>query len=200
MKFSTIAIVLFLSAWCAQTPSAKDAMSIRDGSEIRHKAESLIKKELNELLNSLSSTSFESTEIEETLHSSYSGTRNKIFRDSMILVEDDINPAFKSSGQSREEVLEKYLKDFDLMYKKSDTASIDFQNIRCSSIKKKDNIYIKVYFNSLFKNKNAISDAPYSPNDRVAEIKVDKERNQWQLYIVRLDLCHPVVWAIGGVA
>ncbi|HEX9508975.1 MAG TPA: tetratricopeptide repeat protein [Puia sp.] len=191
MKISTIVIVLFLSAWCAQQSIAQDSLSIRDASEIRHKAESLIKKELNELLNSLSSTSFESTEIEETLHSSYSGTRNKIFRDSMILVEDDINPAFKSSGQSREEVLEKYLKDFDLMYKKSDTASIDFQNIRCSSIKKKDNIYIKVYFNSLFKNKNAISDAPYSPNDRVAEIKVDKERNQWQLYIVRLAFFAP---------
>src|SRR5258708_1039542 len=191
MKFSTIAIVLFLSAWCAQQSIAKAPLSIRNRSEIRHKAESLIKKELNELLNSLSSTSFESTEIEETLHSSYSGTRNKIFRDSMILVEDDINPAFKSSGQSREEVLEKYLKDFDLMYKKSDTASIDFQNIRCSSIKKKDNIYIKVYFNSLFKNKNAISDAHYSPNDRVAEIKVDKERNQWQLYIVRLAFFAP---------
>lgn len=192
MKVSAIVLFLFLSAVVgAQRCIAQDSLSIRDASEIRHKAESLIKKELNELLNSLSSTSFESTEIEETLHSSYSGTRNKIFRDSMILVEDDINPAFKSSGQSREEVLEKYLKDFDLMYKKSDTASIDFQNIRCSSIKKKDNIYIKVYFNSLFKNKNAITDAAYSPNNRVAEIKVDKERNQWQLYIVRLAFFDP---------
>ncbi|HWK04197.1 MAG TPA: tetratricopeptide repeat protein [Puia sp.] len=191
MKVSAPLLALFLSALCAQQAIAQDSLSIRDASEIRHKAESLIKKELNELLNSLSSTSFESTEIEETLHSSYSGTRNKIFRDSMILVEDDINPAFKSSGQSREEVLEKYLKDFDLMYKKSDTASIDFRNTRCSSIKKKDNIYIKVYFNSLFKNKNAISDAPYSENNRVAEIKVDKNGNQWQLYIVRLAFFAP---------
>ena len=191
MKVSAITPILLLCAFCVQQSLAQDSLSIRDASEIRHKAESLIKKELNELLNSLSSTSFESTEIEETLHSSYSGTRNKIFRDSMILVEDDINPAFKASSQSREEVLEKYLKDFDLMYKKSDTASIDFQNIRCSSIKKKDNIYIKVYFNSLFKNKNAITDAAYTQNNRVAEIKVDKERNQWQLYIVRLAFFNP---------
>src|SRR5258708_29034547 len=128
MKISTIVIVLFLSAWCAQQSIAQASLSIRDASEIRHKAESLIKKELNELLNSLSSTSFESTEIEETLHSSYSGTRNKIFRDSMILVEDDINPAFKSSAPSRDKVLDKYLNHFHLMYKKTHTASIDFQS------------------------------------------------------------------------
>src|SRR5258708_18793038 len=134
MKISRIVMVLFLSVWGAKQSIVQDSLSMRDASEIRHKAESLIKKELNELLNSLSSTSFESTEIEETLHSSYSGTRNKIFRDSMLLVEDDINPAFESSGQSREHVLEKYLKDVDLMYKKNDTAPIHCHNIRCSII------------------------------------------------------------------
>ncbi|MES1249497.1 MAG: tetratricopeptide repeat protein, partial [Chitinophaga rupis] len=74
----------------------------------------------------------------------------------------------------------------DLMYKKGDTASIEFQNVRCSNIKKKDNIYIKVYYNSLFKNKNSINETPYSVNNRVAEIKADKDKNQWKLYIVRL--------------
>lgn len=191
MKVSVTAVIVFFIAMGAKSSIAQDSLSIRDASEIRHKAESLIKKELNELLNSLSSTSFESTEIDEILHSSYSGTRNKIFRDSMILVEDDINPTFKTSAQTREEVLDKYLKDFELMYKKSDTASIEFQNIKCSNIKKKDNIYIKVYFNALFKNKNTINDASYTQNNRVAEIKADKERNQWQLYIVRLAFFDP---------
>ena len=191
MKGSSPLIVLFLSALCSQQSIAQDSLSIRDASEIRHKAELLIKKEFNELLNSLASTSFESTEIEETIHSCYSGTRNRIFRDSMILVEDDINPSFKSSSQSRDEILDKYLRDFDLMYKKSDTASVEFQNVRCSSIKKKDNIYIKVYFNSLFKNKNTISDTAYGPTNRVAEIKVDKDGNQWQVHIVRLAFFAP---------
>src|SRR6266702_989405 len=191
MKLSVTAIALLLSAFCAQQSMAQDSLSVRDVSEIRHKAENLVKKELNELLNSLSSTSFESTEIDEILQSSYSGTRNKIFRDSMILVEDDINPAFHASIQSREEVLEKYLKDFELFYKKSDTASIDFQNVRCSSIKKKDNIYVKVYFNSLFKSKNITNDAAYGLNNRMAEIKADKQKNQWQLYIVRLAFFDP---------
>src|ERR1700749_2496853 len=132
MKGSSTLIVLFFSAVCSQQSLDQDSLSIRDASEIRHKAELLIKKEFNECLNSLASTSFESTEIEETIHSCYSGTRNRIFRDSMILVEDDINPSFKSSGQSRDEILDKYLRDFDLMYKKSDTASVEFQNVRCS--------------------------------------------------------------------
>ena len=109
-----------------QRSYAQDSLSIRDAAEIRYKGQSLIKKEYNELLNSISSNGFDTQETAESINSSYSGTRNKIFRDSLVLVEDDINPAFKSSAQSRDETLEKYLKDFDLMYKKSDSPTVEF--------------------------------------------------------------------------
>lgn len=183
--------IIFLLLLTAQSATAQDSLSIRDVSEIRYKAESLVRKELNELVNSISSTAFESQEIAESIQSSYSGNRNHIFRDSLVLVENDINPAYMTSAQAGDETLDKYLKDLDILYKKSDSATITFSNLRSSSIKKKDNIYIKVYFNSLFTGKSTVSDKLYNLTNRIAEITAQKDKNQWRLYIVRLGFYNP---------
>ena len=177
--------------FAAREGLAQDSLSNRDAIEIRYKAESIIKKELNELFNSISSTAFESQEIAESIHSSYSTSRNQIFRDSLVQVEDDISPASKTSTEAAEEIVDKYLKDLDLLYSKTDSASIGFTNIRSSNVKKKDNIYIKVYFNSLFSGKHSGIDSPYILTNRLAEIKAEKDKNQWHVYIVRLGFFNP---------
>ncbi len=55
--------------------------------------------------------------------------------------------------------------------KKSDSNSVTFSNIRCSNVKKKDIVYVKVYFNSFFRNASTVSDKPYTITNRIAEIK-----------------------------
>ena len=171
---------------------AQDSLSSRDATEIRYKAERMVRTELNDLLNNLSNTGYETYEVEESIQSSYSNNRrNRIFRDSLVLVEPDVKPGVVRSGQADDEPLGKYLRDIDLLYKKSDTGTIAFDHIRCSPVKKSDNIYVKVYYNSLFKGRSALSDQPYSTTNRLAEIKAEKEGNQWRLYIVRLAFFNP---------
>ncbi|HEY1212595.1 MAG TPA: tetratricopeptide repeat protein, partial [Bryobacteraceae bacterium] len=57
----------------------------------------------------------------------------------------------------------------------------------------------KVYFNSHFKGRSTVNDQPYTVTNRIAEIKAQKDRNQWRLYIVRLAFFNPQD-TIGDVA
>ena len=178
----------FLTVECTK---AQDSLSNRDVAEIRIKAERIVKTDLNELLNSISNTGFENQEVLESIHSSFSESRRRIFRDSLVVVEPDLDPTYQNSAQSGDAMLDKYLKDIDILYKKSDIPTIEFSNIRCSSVKKRDRIYVKVYFNCLFKGKSSVRDQPYALTSRIAEIQAEKLKNQWQLLIVRLGFFSP---------
>ncbi len=78
--------------------AAQDSLSIRDAAEIRYKAGNIVERELKDLLNAVSSTTFETQETAELIHNAYSEGRNRIFRDSAVLVEPDVNPTFQTSG------------------------------------------------------------------------------------------------------
>jgi tetratricopeptide (TPR) repeat protein len=198
--FSPVLFLFSAALLGAGRVSAQDSLSGRDATEIRYKAERMVKTELNELLNSLSSTGFETHEVQESIQDSYLiNRRNRIFRDSLVLVEPDVKPGIDHSGQADDELLGKYLRDIDLLYKKSDTATIVFDHVRCSPVKKSNTLYVKVYFNSLFRGRSAISDRPYSVTNRLAEIKAEKEGSQWRLYIVRLAFFNPQD-TVGDVA
>src|SRR5579859_2067124 len=171
--------------------SIQDSISSRDASEIRYKAEKLVRTELNELLNALSNSGYETQEVAESIHAAYSESRNRIFRDSLVTVEPDLNPAVRSSAQSGDEPVGKYLKDIDILYRKSNLPTVQLSNIRCSPVKKNDNIYVKVYFQSHFTGNSTVSDEDYAVMNRIAEISAGKEGNQWRLYIVRLAFFDP---------
>jgi len=193
MKDLSPVLLLFVAALgTAGRVVAQDSLSSRDASEIRYKAERIVRTELNDLLNTLSSNSYQTLEVVESIQSSYSNnSRNRIFRDSLVLVEPDINPSVVHSGQAGEEPLGKYLRDIDLLYKKSDSATIAFDHIQCSLVKKNEALYVKVFFNSLFRGQSAISERAYSTTNRIAEINAEKDGSQWRLYIVRLAFFNP---------
>ncbi len=165
---------------------AQDAITIQDAEEIRFKSENIIKRELKDLLNNLSNSSIEQKETQEIIVNSYAGTRNKIFLSSKVLVEDDINPNFHSSNNTRDVEIDKYLKDFDLLYKKSDGPSVLLNIMKVSNVKKSKSLYIKVYFSSFFRNPNTTNDTAYTLNNRMAEISIQKENNKWVPYISRI--------------
>lgn len=179
-------LLLILSGLLSAYSFAQESITIQDAEEIRFKSENLIKRELKDLLNNLSNSSIELKETQEVILNSYSGERNRIFLSAKVLVEDDINPSFHSSNNTRDVEVDKYLKDFDLLYKKSDGPSVIINVVKVSNVKRSNSLYVKVYFSSFFRNPNTTSDTAYTLNNRMAEISIQKENGKWSPFISRI--------------
>ncbi|MFT3701381.1 MAG: tetratricopeptide repeat protein [Agriterribacter sp.] len=167
---------------------AQDSLSIKDVQEIRYKAEALIRRELQDLLNNIAQPGFDSKETEEIIHNSYDGTINKIFESDKARIESDLNPKIHSSEPANDIDVLKYLKDFDILYSKSENFSVAFSSVKASQVKKANYLYVKVYFSSYFNNKykGVEGETPYTLNNRVAEIKMTFSNQKWTPYIVRI--------------
>lgn len=182
--------------WCfvwsipALAARAQSPLTVKDAAEISYKSELLI-NEYRDLLNIISNTETNLKESKDLIYNSHSGARNKIFFSSTITVDDDLYPNEYKSSNHREIPIEKYLNDVDLLYQKSDTPSVEFANIRTSNVKKADYLYIKVFYSSQFHNKPVGNDTPFVINNRVAEIRVEKDKNKWMLQIMRLAFYKP---------
>jgi tetratricopeptide (TPR) repeat protein len=184
-------ITVFTLLLYAFSLRAQDALTIKDAEEIRYKSESLIKREFRDLLNNIANTDIDLADTKKIIFNAHSGTRNKIFLSARVQMEDDINPNFHSSNNSRDIEIEQYLNDFDLLYKKSDAPSVAFNNVKSSAVKKSQYLYVKVYFTSFFRNANKTNDTAYTLNNRVAEMRVEKEKSKWAVYISRVGFFIP---------
>ncbi|MEO6720594.1 MAG: tetratricopeptide repeat protein [Ferruginibacter sp.] len=174
LKFSFL-----LSVWIAPASVlSQDTVTAKDAAEISYRAE-LIIHEYNDLLNIISSGQTDIKETKDLIENSYSSSRNKIFFDSLVMVEDDLNPAMKTAANTKDIPVSGYLNNFDLFYTKSDTPSIKFSDLKISNIKKGEYLYIKVYFVSTFKNKSLVKDSDYTEISRTAEIRFSKMLNKW---------------------
>jgi tetratricopeptide (TPR) repeat protein len=181
-------IFLYPCAMLAQRSISN--ITVKEAAEISYKSELLV-NELRDLMNVISNKGTNLKETKDLIYNSHSGAKNKIFYNATILVEDDLNPVQGASATPKETTIEKYLNDLDILYQKSDTFSISFENIRVSKIKQADYLYIKVYFNSIFKNKFVATDIPYPVNNRLAEIRIDKNDSKWMMQIMRLGFYKP---------
>ncbi|MBS1600852.1 MAG: hypothetical protein JST75_21710 [Bacteroidetes bacterium] len=174
---------------------AQDSISMNDAKIIKARSETTIGRYLNTLLNTISYTGAENTDIKELIAQSLEGDDKKIFLTSDIAVADDISdPSYSNSSSSPDVSVVRYLSAFNTFYAKSDTNSVYFTDIKSSNVKKgKKNIYVNVYFTSYFKNRCLSNPAiPYKPSKRVAEIFVTKgANNKWLLYISRIGFFNP---------
>ena len=168
---------------------SQDSITVNDAVEMRVKAASLVRREFKELIDNISTTE-SSQDTKELISRSYSGNSNRIFLNSEILVEDDINPNHKM-GATTEPPVSKYLGDFDLYYKKTEVPTIFFNDIHTSNVKKVTDIYVKVYFTSLFKSNHRYNDTAYTVNNRVAEIRFVRDDKRWTPYIVHIAFFNP---------
>ena len=174
---------------------AQDTITMNDVKVIKAKSETTIERYFNSLLNSISYTGAESTDIIGLINQSFQENDKQIFLNGQISVADDISdPDYSNSTTSPEVPVSRYLTAFNTFYGKSDTNSVFFSDVRSSSVKKgKKNIYINVYFTSFFKNSCLSKPAtPYKPTKRVAEIFVKRgTNNKWLLYISRIGFFDP---------
>ena len=170
---------------------SQDSISVKESFAIKYMAEQLVKKELSTLLNYIANPDVEVTDRNEVKKNSHSGDFNKIFESPKVIIEDDINPNHRSSARTNDLEVSTYLDNFDLFYTKSSGAAVVFSDIRVSEIKKSDRLYLKVYFNSFFRNANKKNDTAYAVNNRVAELFIRKEKNEWKTYIARIGFFNP---------
>ncbi|MBC8034070.1 MAG: tetratricopeptide repeat protein, partial [Chitinophagaceae bacterium] len=186
IRMITVCLLILLTVKSA----AQDDITVKEVESIRYKSEILVVRELKGLLNNIN-TNTDIKEVSDMINNSHSGSRNRIFLNSKIIVEDDINPNFHSAANTRDIDIDKYLRDFDLLYKKGDMPSVVFNDIKISNLKKKDAYYVNVYYTSFFRNPNKTNDTAYTINNRMAEMRFKKENNTWTPYIARLGFFNP---------
>ena len=174
---------------------AQDTITMNDVKVIKAKSEITIERYLNNLLNTISYTGAESTDIKGLIMQSVEDSDKRIFLNDQIAIADDISsPDYSNSSNSPDVPVIQYLNAFNTYYGKSDSNSVFFSNIRTSSVKRgNQNIYINVCFTSFFKNICLSNPStPYKPANRVAEIYIKRSaNNKWLLYISRIGFLNP---------
>jgi tetratricopeptide (TPR) repeat protein len=165
-------------------------ITLKEAKEISYQAQATVEG-LQTLLNYISFNDNAPSELVDVIANSYKPSRNRIFYDNKIIVEDDINPK-SELGSLKDAMIENYLNDFDLQYEKAADASVSFSNITVSNIKKKDYIFVKVKFDAAFGNKYKPDGSSYTPRQREALVRVDKVgNNQWEALIMSISFYNP---------
>jgi tetratricopeptide (TPR) repeat protein len=168
---------------------------MNDVKVIKARSEIVIERYLNNLLNTISYTGTETTDIKELINQSLEGSNKQLFLNNEIAIADDISdPDYTNSSNSPDLPVIRYLNAFNTFYGKSDANSVYFSDVRSSHVKRgKKNMYINVYFTSIFKNMCLSKPAtPYKPAKRIAEIFVKRgANNKWLLYIARIGFFNP---------
>jgi len=174
---------------------AQDSITINDVKVIKARSEIIIERYFSNLLNTISYTGAESTEIKELINQSFEVSDKQLFLNNQIAIADDISdPDYSTSSNSPDVPVIRYLNAFNTFYGKSDANSIYFSDVRSSAVKRgKKNMYINVYFTSFFKNICLSKPStPYKPTKRIAEIFIKKStNNKWLLYISRISFFNP---------
>jgi len=168
------------------SPAFAQQLDRGDTLEIQNKAQFCI-KQFESLLNLLATkeTAIRNYNMDDIGRNFYESHSDKqIFRDSLALIEDDLNPKALSVTYEKEKTIQQYLRDFRLFYGKSLGISVSFTNIQVSEIKEDDYLYVTVHYESEFYNRHKYhKDIPYPKHKRVATIKAIRRPDEWQTLI-----------------
>ncbi|MFC0182165.1 hypothetical protein ACFFJX_06195 [Pseudarcicella hirudinis] len=127
----------------AQQDKENIPVYVKDGSQIIFQANQLL-EEYRDLLNVLSYKEIDGKSTEDLITHSYNGPINKLFYNKNITVEDDLE-ATLLNGRAVKKSIDRYLRDFDLFYEKTEESSVVFRNLRMSNVKRTaEYIYVKI--------------------------------------------------------
>ena len=116
----------------------------------------------------------------------------QIFRDSLVVVEDDLNPRARVQRYGHLLTIQEYLKAFFSLYEKSPVTSVFFDRYRVSEVKQDDFTYVEVRYDSEFRNRHrAFPDVPYPVRARKATVKAERTATGWQVMITDLSYDRP---------
>ncbi len=168
--FLSLTLCLFIS-FLSYSQSIED----RDIKEIKSKSR-LIVKEFEELLNFISNSQAFDSEIDEIVNNSFDpNNSNRLFKDSKIIVEDDLNPELTDRERNIE--LRTYLNNFKLQYNKTNGSSVSFEDIVLSELYKRDNYFIIVNFTRNFSSTFSSKKLSYTPLNWNLELEISKNNS-----------------------
>ncbi len=156
-----------------------------DTLEIKRQARFCI-NQFGDILNLLSKPDdyFRTYNVNDFISKFYeASSTNQIFRDSLVLIEDDLNPKSSPPTFEEQKTIQRYLKDFYQFYEKSISTSVVLSVLQISDIQQRDYLYLKVTYESEFLNKHKYVNQPYEKNTRVATLKIDPSNTGWKVLI-----------------
>lgn len=169
----------------AQQDKENIPVYVKDGSQIIFQANQLL-EEYRDLLNVLSYKEIDGKSTEDLITHSYNGPINKLFYNKNITVEDDLE-ATLLNGRAVKKSIDRYLRDFDLFYEKTEESSVVFRNLRMSNVKRTaEYIYVKIDFDCEFGSRHRQTKSGYTSHQRTMEFRADKAGKKWLVYIVRI--------------
>lgn len=160
---------------------AQNQITVKEAAEITYQAKETVKA-YQSLLNFVVFAENAPNELKDAIENSCSVSRNQIFLNKEAIIEDDIDPDNRL-GQTRDLPVEKYLNTLDISYEKDIDPSIAFTSVQVSHVKKKDYLYIKVFFESAFGKANKKKNVPYPVRQRVALLRAEKRGNRWYTFV-----------------
>ncbi len=133
------------------------------------------------LLNELADETISDMQANFRIRQSYSPGREQIFYEEEVVIESDLDPQVLAQKTTPENIfVSNYLQYFRLFYEKSTSSSVEFTAIEpITDIEEGDYLYLRIYFESEFKNGHKDIKEPYPKTQRVAEIKIERVDNQW---------------------
>jgi hypothetical protein len=116
-----------------------------------------------------------------------------IFVDDKVIIEDDYSdPSFTDHTKAVDRSVDTYLSNLDAFYTSSTVPSIKFSNIKAGKVQiKNDNIWVRVYFESEFKNPHKKSKKNYQKTKRVATVKAQKVGASYRTFIAGISFYKP---------
>ncbi len=147
----------------------------------------------NQLLNELSDRDNTEFDRKELILKAYLPGESQIFRDDLVLVDDDVNPNFTKAGSAAQPNIDEYLKIFDLGYAKvTTTNTIIFTPLQIKPpVQNGKQVFVKLFFRSNFKGRHRTIQQPYQTIERVMEMRAERAGNDWQVRVVRLGFILP---------
>ncbi|MEO6670247.1 MAG: tetratricopeptide repeat protein [Ferruginibacter sp.] len=189
-KTTTLSVLMLFASLLSAAQDSLNFISGSDATFMRKKAETVVKS-FNEVLNILAGK--DQSMIEEVTKNSYkSNYKSRIFLDSSVRINEDIDPSSTTQIAALIPVA-RYLNTFYLEYDKSnDPSSVEMNILKVSYPKRAfdaDTAYplVKVFFSSYFHNKNK-----HHPNDeyrttnRYADVRLIRDQQAWFAYIQRM--------------
>ena len=128
------------------------------------------------------------------------GSEYQVFRDSLVMVENDLNPEEMSEDSSLPRLtLKDYLEAFFTLYEKSPVASVFFSNYAVSPVKQGERVYVEVFYTSEFAGRpRAYPNLTYPLRQRTARVAAQPQPDGWQVFITELSDTRPTAASSEG--
>ncbi len=168
-------------------------ISTREELQLILSAEQLI-EDLEDLMNEISNAETSPEERAFLMENSFSpGSRNQIFYDREIVIENDLDPSITTVEANEVDMsVKQYLNYFDLLYSKSSSPSVTFSDVDViTDIEKDQYYYLQISFTRSLNNAHKEINQAYKPTERIAEIRIDKAGNRWTTSIVGITFPKP---------